>query len=159
MVQTNNPFKGLGKCFYFSLDSPGFVNDRELPEKSVAKKYDGFSKYNPNAEVGIKMFINNQTLRHPMMHAGGFDALESLVHIGKDYKGSLELPKGTEAVQIYETRNGEQVIHYCHTFKEPRYGATFLVPFTNEFRSIDKRVNIQDLVPDVPEEQLIPFQD
>ena len=119
-------------------------------ENTDISTYERFSKYNPNAEVLVKRFIDGYTSRHPRIQSEGLDVLESFIHIGKNYAGSLELPKGTEAVEIFETKTGEQIIHYCHGFKEPKYGTTCLVPFANEFRSADNRINIEDIAPGIP---------
>jgi hypothetical protein len=151
----NDSLKNLGKCFYFSLDKSGFVQGPNPLDKTEVDTYERFSKYNPNAEIIIKKFIEGQTCRHPRLQSEGIDVLESFIKIGKDYAGSLKLPDGTEAIEIFETKAGEQVIHYCHRFKESKYGTSCFTPFANELRSADNRVNVEDII---SEKQLTEFK-
>jgi len=129
-MKTVNPFEGLGKTLYINLTKKeGF-----LPETKLAKK------------THLK-YKNRQTVY------GKFnkEVWVSEITIGKDYKGKLKLPEGTEAVKIWNFEDGQQVIEYLHRAVtrqdtiEPRV-------FKNEFRdpaNYKDYATLDDLIPGV----------
>ena len=150
MVKTVDPLKRLGELFFFPFKTTkGFVKETRLCDKTHLIPAKNPSGYNPLAKVRVKEFIEGK--RDDLkLCVPGYLAKLTLVDIGKDYKGSLELPKGTEIIEIYDlNKDGSQVIHYCHRFQKDktRLNFSYCTPFANEFRSQDNRITIKDIMP------------
>jgi hypothetical protein len=73
------------------------------------------------------------------------DGREQGILIGRNYKGSIKLPVGTQRVILTELDDGRQIIKYEHMAHDgERY---FLKTFQNEFRSADNRIDYDDFFP------------
>ncbi len=167
-METINPFKGLGKCFYFPLETTeGFLSETELAEFTSApfnkmrRNLKGPRAYNPKALTILKQYMEGKrdslkildeglNIVPTMMKIPGkpVNAAITSIHVGPDYKGPLELPSGTEIIKIYDLEgdgyNGVQVIHYEHRFKGKNQKEASFIPFKNEMRSVDTAVKIED---------------
>ncbi len=149
MVITIDPLKRLGKPFFFPIEkTKGFIPETRLSDKTYFMPAQNPSGYNPLSHVRVKEFIEGK--RDDLKLNSGYLATCTLVRVGKDYEGSLELPEGTEIVEIFDlNKDGSQVIHYCHRFQndKTRPDFSYSTPFANEFRSPDNRVEKTDIIP------------
>ena len=146
MVETVNPLKRLGKCFFYDVEkTEGFLPKTELVEKTrIAAQAPGF--YNSSLSFcSPQEFLERKNDRN-----NGFPVERTLIFVGKDYRGSLQLPKGTELISVYDLEDKSQVIIYEHRFSgietESKFVPSSLVPFANEMRSPDNRIEVEDIV-------------
>lgn len=147
MIETVNPLKRLGKCFFYDVEkTEGFLPKIELVEKThIVAQAPGF--YNSSLSFcSPQEFLENKKSNKN----SGFPIERTLIFVGKDYSGSLQLPKGTESISVYDLKDKSQVIIYEHRFSridtESKFVPSSLVPFANEMRSPDNRVEIEDIV-------------
>ncbi|MFH1473389.1 MAG: hypothetical protein ABIE55_00710 [Candidatus Aenigmatarchaeota archaeon] len=167
-VPVINPFKDLGKCFYFPVETTeGFLSGTELAEFTAAPlnkiRRDLLNRprfYNPNDLTFLKHYMEGKKNKLKILPKEGVSVAITSIHVGPDYKGPLELPPGTECIKIYDLESkdylGVQVIHYCHRFKGNNQEETSFIPFKNEMRSAHTAVKIEDFGID---EDLIDIED
>jgi hypothetical protein len=143
MTETVNTLKDLGKCFFFPVESTkGFLPSDEISEKTELESSYGFDSFYTPTSGDLSEFVTGRE------SGKKYKARFLGVRIGKDYHGSLDIPKHTESVDIFDLEDGRQVIWYNHWFLEDNGTNYRIFPFANEMRSKDKRVEIQDLVPE-----------
>jgi len=143
MIQIINPFKGLGRCFYYSLEQ---ATETRLDNETFVSTVDRNASYKPEIHVSLKRFMEG---KEDFIKTCGIDIPATRIYIivGKNYHGSLVLPKGTQSIEIFDIKkNGPQVIHYNRNFNRG-YGTVCGVPFANEFRSPDNRIEIENIIP------------
>jgi len=145
MVQTINPFKDLGKCFFFPVKTKnGFLPTRLSEETKLTYLYGFDSLYSPTQHGRLSEFIENKKVDKK------YPGRLFVIDIGKDYHGSLELPDRTELVEVFNLPDGNQVIYYYHHLvqKSKKVSKYRIIPFANEMRSKDSRLEVADLIPE-----------
>lgn len=146
MVETLNSLKHLGKCFFFDIEkTEGFLPGTELSEDTqiVSKGFGIF--YNPLLGAELKEYFEDK--RERTSKGKGFLANATIISVGKNYKGPLELPKGTEMITIYDlNKDRSQVVLYDHRFRRQDQDKTIFTTFANEMRSPNNRVEIKDII-------------
>jgi hypothetical protein len=96
------------------------------------------------SHLRLKEFIEGK--RDNLEIHTGYLSKNSFIFVGKDYHGSLKLPPGTEEIEIFDLTDGRQIIHYLHHFTDKKEEVR-PIPFANEMRSPDNRVEISDIIP------------